>query len=277
MIAHAPAFAWGPDFMRIPLYQIDAFTGHVFGGNPAAVCPLTAWPSDQLLQAIAEENNLAETAFFVPEGDSLRLRWFTPQVEVDLCGHATLAAGFAIMQLLEPGRREVLFQSRSGPLTVRRAGDELELDFPVVPSRRGEIPDLLVRGLGVAPVEMHYGMDLMAVLEDEGQVKALHPDFQLLSQLETRGIIVTAPGREVDFVSRFFAPRVGIAEDPVTGSAHCMLAPYWAERLGKREMRARQLSRRGGEISCRLEGERVLLGGRAVLYLSGEISDPNEI
>jgi predicted PhzF superfamily epimerase YddE/YHI9 len=253
--------------VRIPLYQVDAFASAVFRGNPAAVCPLEAWLPDATLQAIAAENNLPETAFFVREGEAYRLRWFTPTVEVELCGHATLASGYVL--LTEPG--EVRFVTRSGPLAVRRVGEALTLDLPALPAHTMPAPPALAEGLGVVPRETRRASNWLAVLDDEESVRALKPDFARLATLHPHGVIATAPGRAVDFVSRFFGPSFGIPEDPVTGSAHCTLAPYWSARLGKKKLVARQLSARGGELTCEDRGARVALGGRCVLYLEGEI------
>lgn len=257
--------------MKIPLYQIDAFTGRLFGGNPAAVCPLTEWPADELLQSIAAENNLAETAYFVPKGKRFHLRWFTPALEVDLCGHATLAAAFLIFSELQPELKEIYFDTRSGELVVKRQGEMLAMDFPARPPKPVETPPELVAGLGATPKESHLSRDYLALFGSEKEILALEPDFGLLSKVDSLGVIATAPGREVDFVSRFFAPRAGILEDPVTGSAHCTLVPFWSQRLGKREMRALQLSKRRGEILCTDNGERVTLAGKAVKYSEGTI------
>ena len=257
--------------MKLPIHQIDAFAGRRFAGNPAAVCPLERWLPDELMQAIAAENNLAETAFTVKRGDDYELRWFTPAVEVDLCGHATLAAAWVVFEALEPQRRSVTFHSRSGPLVVRRDGACLALDFPVDEGAACDPPPGLAEALGVAPRETYRGRDLMAVLADEDAVRRVAPQMQKLATIETRGVIVTAPGRDADFVSRFFAPRVGIAEDPVTGSAHCMLVPYWARRLNQTRLHALQISARGGELWCELQGTRVILAGQAVPYLEGSI------
>ncbi len=259
--------------MSIPLYQVDAFTGAVFSGNPAAVCPLETWLPDETLQAIALENNLSETAFFVPEGDGYALRWFTPVHEVDLCGHATLASAHVIMTLLEPERRSVAFSTNvSGTLTVERDADRYVMDFPPWPREPAEVDAEVTAALGTAPTALFTGNDWMAVYESEADVQALEPDMAALARLEARGVIATAPGREVDFVSRFFAPRFGIPEDPVTGSAHCMLTPYWADRLGKSSLSARQISSRGGEIHCTLTDQgRIRLAGQAVLYMEGRI------
>ena len=258
--------------MKLRLFQIDAFTSRVFSGNPAAVCPLESWLDDAVLQAIAAENNLSETAFFVPEGDGFALRWFTPALEVDLCGHATLASGHAVLTILDPTRESVTFSSRSGPLTVSRAGDSLAMDFPALPPEPCAPPADLVAGLGAQPDAVLVEMDYLAVFAAEADVAALSPDMAAIAHLDRRGVIATAPGESVDFVSRFFAPRAGIPEDPVTGSAHCLLTPYWAERLGKERLEARQISARGGALTCELQGARVRIEGRVALYLDGEIT-----
>ena len=259
--------------MSIPLYQVDAFADAVFAGNPAAVCPLESWLSDETLQAIALENNLSETAFFIPEGDGFALRWFTPVHEVDLCGHATLASAHVIMSLLQPERSSVAFSTNvSGTLTVDREGERYVMDFPPWPREAVPVDVDLTAALGRAPSALFTGNDWMAVYEDEAEVQALAPDMGALARIDARGVIATAPGREVDFVSRFFAPRFGIPEDPVTGSAHCMLTPYWADRLGKNALSARQISPRGGNIHCTLTEEgRIRLAGQAVLYMEGRI------
>lgn len=261
--------------MKLHQYQIDAFTRRVFGGNPAAVCPLDSWLDDASLQAIAAENNLSETAFFVPEGDGYRLRWFAPLGEVDLCGHATLAAAHVLFEILGYSGDRIRFETRSGTLTVRRERDRLVMDFPGQPARVCVPPDSLLGGLKLAPVAVLAAADYMAVYETEQQILALKPDLRELERLDLRGVIVTAPGRDVDFVSRFFGPKFGIPEDPVTGSAHCTLAPYWAQRLNKRRFSARQLSPRGGELECELQGERVLLYGQAVRFMDGVIELPD--
>ncbi len=258
--------------MNIPIYQVDAFAGEVFGGNPAAVCPLQSWPEDELLQAIAAENNLAETAFLVARGERYELRWFTPQIEIDLCGHATLAAAYVVFHYLNIHLSRVDFETRSGLLGVSRDGAQLAMDFPARPATPCEAPEDLIRGLGVAPLEVYKCRDYLAVLESESQVRELKPDFITLGHLDCLGIIVTAQGENADFVSRFFAPRAGIPEDPVTGSAHCTLVPFWAERLGKNELQALQVSERGGRLSCANLGERVKLAGEAVIYLEGTIT-----
>jgi len=258
--------------MQIPIYQIDAFTSRLFGGNPAAVCPLSSWPEDALLQSIAAENNLSETAFLVAREEHYELRWFTPATEIDLCGHATLAAAFVVFHYLNIHLERVVFTSRSGELTVSRDGSHLVLDFPVMLPAPCQPPTDLAKALGVPPKHVLRSRDYLAVYEDEQQILDLRPDLERLAGLDCTGVIVTAPGRRADFVSRFFAPRVGVAEDPVTGSAHCTLTPYWAQRLGKKELQARQLSARGGELACSLEDDRVLIAGEAVLYLEGSIT-----
>lgn len=258
--------------MAIRLYQIDAFTDRVFGGNPAAVCPLERWPGDALLQAIAAENNLSETAFFVPQSNQFHLRWFTPVIEVDLCGHATLASAWVIFNELEPTRTSVTFSTRSGDLTVQRDGELLVMDFPAYTLTACEAPEALIAGLGRAPQAVFASEDYLAVFASEDEVRQLQPNMQALAQLDRRGVIATAPSNNADFVSRFFAPRYGIPEDPVTGSAHCALVPYWAARLGKTRLHARQVSARGGELFCEARSERVQIAGRAAKYLDGEIA-----
>lgn len=264
--------------MRIPYFQINAFTSNTFGGNPAGVCLLPSWLPDPVLQRIAAENDLSETAFLVRRNDFYELRWFTPAVEVDLCGHATLASAFALFS--EPGcqHKSVRFQTKSGWLTAARREDSVELDFPARPPEPCAAPEQLLLGLGGKPAEILRSRDYLAVFDSPAQVAALKPNFGLLRQCDSLGIIVTARDQQADFVSRFFAPAAGIDEDPVTGSAHCTLIPFWAERLGKRELLARQISRRGGELFCRLLGDRVGIGGHAVTYLRGEIElrDPPE-
>lgn len=257
--------------MKIRQYQVDAFAQRVFEGNPAAVCPLEAWLDEALMQAIASENNLAETAFFVPVDDGFELRWFTPVREVDLCGHATLAAAHVLFGILGYPGEIISFATRSGELRVERDGDRLAMDFPAVPCGPCTPPQALIEGLGRRPERVFAATDYMAVFDSEDTVRALAPDLARLGALDRRGVIVTAPGRAVDFVSRFFAPNYGIDEDPVTGSAHCALAPYWAERLGRQQLWARQVSPRGGDVHCRLTGERVVLSGHAVTFMTGEI------
>lgn len=259
--------------MQIPIYQVDAFSSNVFGGNPAAVCPLESWLTDDLMQKIALENNLAETAFFVQETDTrFHIRWFTPTVEVDLCGHATLATAHVLFTELGYGHEVIEFFSRSGILTVQKQGDLLELNFPADEIKEVEPLPALNECLGVNILHTYRGKsDYMVVLENETLVLELRPDFRQMATIEARGIIATAKGSKVDFVSRFFGPQSGIDEDPVTGSAHTTLTPYWAEQLGKTELSAWQISPRKGELWCKLEGDRVKIAGKAVLYLKGQI------
>lgn len=263
---------------RIPFYLVDAFTSRTFGGNPAAVCVLREWLPERVLQLIAAEHNLSETAFVIEKGEgSYELRWFTPRIEVDLCGHATLAAAFVIYRELRPTYEGTIeFSTRSGILRVFREGDTIYLDFP---SRKGfpvEKNPLLEKALGVAPKEVYKSRDLLVVYDDPQVVLNMRPDFSELEKLEdVLGVIVTAPHHKYDFVSRFFAPRAGVPEDPVTGSAHCTLIPYWSGRLGKKSLRAYQASSRGGELICEDRGERVFIGGCAVLYGAGTIFVPD--
>ena len=255
--------------MRLPLYQVDAFTSRLFGGNPAAICPLVNWLPDSLLQSIAAENNLAETAYFVKETNGCRLRWFTPRVEMDLCGHATLAAAFVLFKCLGLAGESVIFQSRSGPLTVTRTGDLYTLDFPSRPPLPSPDSAAITAALGLAPQAVLAARDLFCVFGSEAEVAALKPDMKAVAGLSHLAVIVTAPGDDCDFVSRFFAPALGVDEDPVTGSAHCTLTPYWADRLGKTTMTARQISARGGDLTVEQVGDRVKMSGHAVLYLEG--------
>ena len=259
--------------MKIALYQIDAFADEVFKGNPAAVCPLEEWLDDDVMQAIAVENNLSETAFFVANNDAYDLRWFTPVAEVDLCGHATLATAHVVFEHIDPNAGEVRFDTRSGRLGVTRGPDGLlAMDFPAQPGGELAVGEEMIEALGAEPSYLFGGEDFMAVFERQSQISAIEPDFAALKKLERRGVIITAPGDEVDFVSRFFAPKHNIPEDPVTGSAHCMLTPYWADRLGKTQLRARQISPRGGDLACELLGDRVRISGRASEYMKGEIT-----
>jgi len=258
--------------MKIPFFQIDAFASAVFAGNPAGVCLLDEWIRDEVLQSIAAENNLPETAFLVEQGHYYDLRWFTPEVEVDLCGHGTLASGHVIFESVDPRAGRVEFASKSGILTVEKRDDLLVLDFPSRKPEPCSRPEGLEAIFGASPLEVLGSRDLMVVFENEDLIRTMRPDLVAMAGLDAFGVIVTAPGEKSDFVSRFFAPGAGIPEDPVTGSAHCTLVPYWAERLGRKELHAMQLSRRGGELFCTDEGERVLIGGRAVTYLSGTIS-----
>jgi len=257
--------------MSLKIYQVDAFTSEPFRGNPAAIVPLEEWLPAETMQSIALENNLAETAFFVREGDGYGLRWFTPTVEMDLCGHATLASAFVIFNILGSTEQVLKFQTKSGLLTVEKDGDRFILDFPSRPAVPAEIPSGLVDAIGKQPKEVLKSRDYMLVYESEDDIRGISPDFVAILKIPTHAVIITAPGKDCDFVSRFFAPEVGIFEDPVTGSSHCNLIPYWAEKLGKAELFARQLSARGGELFCELAGDRVKIGGNAALYLTGEI------
>ncbi len=257
--------------MKVKQYQVDAFASRAFEGNPAAVCLLDRWLDDDLLQAIAEENNLSETAFFVPSGEGFKLRWFTPVKEVDLCGHATLAAVHVIFEHLGYAKQVITFETRSGELLVEKKGKLLEMNFPARPPTSRGIPESLAEGLGRRPIEVWVADDYLAVFDSEATIRAITPNQDLLGQLDLRGVIVTAPGNDVDFVSRFFAPKFGIPEDPVCGSAHCELAPYWANRFGKNILTARQVSKRGGEITCEVKAGRVLLSGCAVTFMEAEI------
>ncbi len=255
------------------MYQVDAFTEKLFGGNPAAVCILDKWLSDDLMQSIAAENNLAETAFIIKSDEGYDIRWLTPAVEVDLCGHATLASAHVVFNHLGHSSDEVVFHSgRSGILKVKKTGSLLTLDFPTDQFVKVDTPSNLAKGLGMQPVETYKGKtDYMAVFSSEADIVKLEPHFNVLAGVEARGIIVTAKGDTVDFVSRFFAPQSGIDEDPVTGSAHTTLTPYWAGVLGKTEMSAIQLSARKGHLTCKHLGTRVEISGHAVTYLVGEI------
>ena len=258
--------------MQLNLYQIAAFTDGPFSGNPAAVVPLREWLPEPTMQAIALENNLSETAFFVPRDDGgFDLRWFTPLVEVDLCGHATLATAWVLLNRLEPTGDSVTFHTRSGPLTVSRDGARLAMDFPAQPPTEAEIGNV-ADALGVEPEAVLAARYAMAVMDSEETVRAIRPDFASIATLDIPELIITAPGRDCDFVSRFFAPAVGIDEDPVTGSAHCILIPYWSQRLGKTKLFARQVSSRGGALWCALKADRVAISGNAILYLEGTIT-----
>lgn len=250
-------------------FEVRSFTDNIFNGNPAGVCPLERWIDDGLMQRIAAENNLSETAFFVPKDDHYELRWFTPAIEVDLCGHATLAAAYVLFEHLDHGGESILFRSASGDLPVARIGSSFVMDFPARPASPIDPPEHLQKGLPGTLGKVYKSRDYMVVYESEEIVREMEPKFFELGRLDCTGIVITAPGDEVDFVSRFFAPQAGILEDPVTGSAHCTLAPYWAERLGRTELTARQVSKRGGELACRVVDDRVHIAGRAVLYSRG--------
>jgi PhzF family phenazine biosynthesis protein len=258
--------------MQLPIYQIDAFTSEVFGGNPAAVIPLEFWLEDNILQKIAEENNLSETAFFVDRGGFYQIRWFTPQTEVDLCGHATLASAFVIMNHINPSLNEIVFGSQSGELKVGKKEDFYSLDFPAHAPEPCDAPEDLVRAMDIIPDKVFASDKYMLVYKTESDIRQLNPYMKLLKELDKLGVIVTAPGDNSDFVSRFFAPALGIPEDPVTGSAHCTLIPYWSKKLNKEKLHAFQVSERGGEIFGINNGNRVTIAGRAVQYLEGTIS-----
>lgn len=261
---------------EIRIFQVDAFTSTVFGGNPAAVCPLDAWLPTQTLQAIALENNLSETAFFVPNGRGYQLRWFTPRMEVPLCGHATLASAYVIATHLTRGVEKILFDSASGPLVVTRRGEVFTLDFPAQPPEAFDDKGAVSEALGLRPQAVLKSQKMMAVLASAAEVRDVEPHLERVKHLPANGLIVTAAGDTAaadgcDFVSRYFAPHAGIPEDPVTGSAHCVLTPYWAGRLGKTRMLARQISARGGELTVELDGDRVLMSGRVAPFLEGRI------
>jgi PhzF family phenazine biosynthesis protein len=261
--------------VSLALFHVDAFTATPFAGNPAAVCPLEHWLDDKLLLAVAAENNLSETAYFVQRAEHYELRWFTPRCEVKLCGHATLASAFVIMRIFAPERHSVRFETRfRGALTVSRDGDFLAMDFPALaPWPCINPPAALIKGLGKTPEEvLQIEDDYFAVYRSEQDVRSIRPDQKLLEQLHPFGVAVTAPGEDADFVSRFFVPSYGIPEDPVTGSTHCSLAPYWSRRLGRASLHARQVSTRGGELWCEIKGDRVILKGQAVLTLRGELA-----
>lgn len=257
--------------MKIKMYQIDAFADKVFTGNPAAVCPLDKWLDDALMQNIAQENNLAETAFFVEKTNDYQIRWFTPTKEVDLCGHATLASAYVIFKYLNRNTDKIKFSSTSGPLYVNHENGKVALDFPSIPPVDCKMPENLIKALGIEPEKIMSCNNYFAVFSSEDQITAIRPDFSILDKLNLQGVIITAPGNDLDFVSRYFAPKYGIPEDPVTGSAHCTLIPYWSKRLNKTQLQARQISQRGGQLFCRDMGDRVIIAGFAVEYLSGYI------
>ena len=258
--------------MKLKLFQVDAFAENVFSGNPAAVVPLSKWLPDERMQNIAKENNLSETAFFIPSGNGFQIRWFTPVAEVNLCGHATLASAHVIFNHLDYSQPEISFQSKSGILKVTKEGEILELDFPSSPVKETDLPENVEKLFGIKPEKCFNGReDIMFTFANENEVLDLKPDFHLIKSIETRGIIATSLSNNYDFVSRFFAPAQGIDEDPVTGSAHTMLVPYWAKTLGKNELTAKQISSRGGLLHCKNHGKRVKIGGKAITYLTGEI------
>ncbi len=258
--------------MRLKIFQVDAFTNRLFAGNPAAVCPLKNWLPEEVLQNIAAENNLSETAFFVKTETEFDLRWFTPTMEVDLCGHATLASAHVLFQHLNFEKEEIVFYSKSGKLSVTKKGDFYSLNFPTDKLQKVETPKPISEAFQIEVEECLLGReDYLVIVKDQSGVENLRPNFHILTQLKGRGTIVSAPGKEVDFVSRCFFPNAGIDEDPVTGSAHTTLTPYWAQRLDKEELIAKQISKRGGDLKCKLLGERVTISGQAVTYLTGEI------
>jgi len=258
--------------VKLRQYQVDAFASRVFEGNPAAIIPLASGLDDTVLQAIADENHLAATAFFVPSARGFHVRWFTPLTEVDLCGHATLATAHVLFEHLGHTGPAITFETRSGDLIVQRQGTLLVMDFPARPPRPCTPPEALLKGVSQQPVDVLAADDYVVVFDREAVIRAIMPNHAQLCTLDLRGVIVTAPGQEGDFVSRFFAPKYGIPEDPVTGSAHCALAPYWAARLGTTKLKAQQLSKRGGEVLCELHGHRVLLSGRAVTFMEAALT-----
>lgn len=264
--------------MNIPIFQVDAFTSRIFSGNPAAVCILDNWLDDHVLQCIAAENNLPETAFIVENNNAYELRWFTPTTEVTLCGHATLAGAHVLFHILDHPGKTIHFQTRHrGRLSVTRKKDLLEMDFPALAIRKQAPPEGLEQSLGIrTELVFDSDEDLLVVLNSEDAVRNVNPDFALLGRVDCRGVIITARGEKCDFVSRFFGPKVGINEDPVTGSAHCVLTPYWADKLNKTSLHALQVSKRGGELYCEHLGQRVKIAGRAALYLQGVISVPDK-
>lgn len=258
--------------MELTIYQVDAFTNQLFGGNPAAICPLEDWLPDDLMQQIALENNLSETAFIVPEKNDYRIRWFTPAVEVNLCGHATLAAAHVYYTQLNHTEEKIVFHSKSGPLTVVSVDESYVMNFPTDNFEEAALPEQVELALGPVPTEFYRGRDdFMAVFENQKVIESFQPNFQLIAQLPARGLLVTAPGENVDFVSRGFFPASGINEDPVTGSAHTTLTPYWSNKLGKKKLSALQLSSRGGMLECEYLDDRVNLKGQAITYLKGQI------
>ena len=258
--------------MKISLYQIDAFASKLFEGNPAAVCPLNEWLPDEIMQSIAAENNLSETAFFVPKNTGFHIRWFTPKSEVDLCGHATLASAYVLFNILGYKKDKIEFDSKSGMLAVTKDNEWLVMDFPLQPPVPCDIPDEIVAAFDTMPVECLKAEDLIVVFDHENDIESANPDLGQLLKLDMRGVIITAKSTRYDFVSRFFAPKYGIPEDPVTGSAYTQLAPYWASKTGLNRFRVKQLSSRGGELLCKLVDNRVLIYGKAVKYLEGTIN-----
>jgi len=257
--------------MELTLYQIDAFANKPFEGNPAAICPLDEWLSDELMQSIATENNLSETAYFVKNNNGYHIRWFTPAHEVNLCGHATLASAYVIFNILESKEQEITFESKSGLLTVKKNNNWLQMDFPSQPPVRCEIPQQILEAFDETPVECLKSEDFIVVFENEETILNSKPKLSLLSELDLRGVAITSKSKKYDFVTRFFAPKYGINEDPVTGSAFTQLIPYWSNKLNKNSLNAKQVSNRGGEVECIHSGERVTISGKAVKYMVGTI------
>lgn len=255
--------------MQLKLYQIDAFAKKIFEGNPAAVCPLDSWLDDALMRKIAMENNLSETAFFVNEGTNYHIRWFTPLEEVDMCGHATLASAFVLFEILNYPNDEIVFDSKSGELRVRRERDKLLMDFPAQEITACPIPLAIAEAFVMQPKECYKSMDYLLVFENEEDILKAKPNLEKLKNIDARGVIITSKSQEYDFVCRFFAPKIGIDEDPVTGAAFTQLAPYWSKALGKNEFRAKQISQRGGEVFCKLYGSRVEIAGYGIKYFEG--------
>lgn len=258
--------------MEIPIYQIDAFSSDVFKGNPAAVCPLSEWLPAETMQSIAAENNLSETAFFVPKDDDFHIRWFTPASEVDLCGHATLGSAYVLFNILGYENDAIQFDSRSGILKVTKQDDWLTLDFPKQPPVPCDTPKELIAAFNMDPIECMVSEDLIAVFENETDIETAIPNFEQLIKIDSRGVIITAKSTRYDFVARFFAPKLGVPEDPVTGSAYTQLTPYWASKLGPKKFKAKQISLRGGEVNCEIAGDRVLISGKAAKFMEGKIT-----
>ena len=257
--------------MELSLYQIDAFASKLFEGNPAAVCPLDEWLPDDVMQNIATENNLSETAFFVPRGDGFHIRWFTPASEVDLCGHATLASAYVLFNILDYQNSNIAFDSRSGILTITKDNEWLVMDFPAQPPVPCDTPEEIVKAFNKKPVECLTSEDYIVVFENEKDIESAAPDFEQLKKLGLRGVAITAKSHRYDFVARFFAPNYGIPEDPVTGSAYTQLTPYWADKLGLKKFSVKQLSARGGELTCEIVDDRVFISGKAIKYMEGKI------
>ena len=258
--------------MEISLYQIDAFASKLFEGNPAAVCPLDEWLPDKTMQSIAEENNLSETAFFVPKKNGLHIRWFTPKGEVDLCGHATLATSYVLFNILGYKRDKIEFDSRSGLLIVTKDNERIVMDFPAQPPVLCDIPKEIGKAFNIAPIECLKSEDFIVVFEREIDIESAKPDLEQLTKLDLRGVIITAKSSRYDFIARFFAPKYGIPEDPVTGSAYTQLAPYWASKIGSKRFSVKQVSSRGGKLTCEIVDDRVLISGKAIKYLEGKIN-----